>query len=231
MSQFPRRWGDRNEPGSDQGHPLGHCRAGGDRRAGGYTARPAGRQEIASSGGRERDRGPFLLTGSGRQALSPASNWRGSLRLVLRLYPLPRRLPDTLARLAKASRNVGTGDDAFAIVLVSVDPSATPPPRWRAMTTLFGTPVIALTGSTPAIEGIKKLFGVIRKRYRRPAAIIMSTIPPHLPHGRRGKFAATISPNEAIRRRWPSSSVWSASRRVCRLGWQILGLQNARHSR
>ncbi len=157
---------------------------------------PAG-QAITSSNSMADIGGPFLLTGSDGQPFS-------SERLAGRPYALffgftqcPDVCPTTLARLAKLRKQVGKGDESFAIVLVSVDPERDTPAEMARYAGLFGTPVIALTGSIPAVEGIKALFGVTAQKVPQPdgAYTVDHTATTFLMDAN-GKFAATISPNE-----------------------------------
>ncbi len=154
-------------------------------------------QEIASSNSMSEIGGPFLLTASDGQPFSSERLSGKPYALFFGFTHCPDVCPTTLARLAKLRKQVGKGDDAFAIVLVSVDPERDTPVEMARYAGLFGTPVIALTGSTPAIEGIKKLFGVFSEKVPQAGSdyTVDHTATTFLIDAE-GKFAATISPNE-----------------------------------
>ncbi|MES2902557.1 MAG: SCO family protein [Pseudomonadota bacterium] len=158
---------------------------------------PPASREIVSSQSMSEIGGPFLLTGSDGQPFSSERLAGKPYALFFGFTHCPDVCPTTLARLAKLRKQVGKGDDAFAIVLVSVDPERDTPAEMARYAGLFGTPVIALTGSTPAIEGIKALFGITAEKVPQPGAdyTVDHTATTFLMDAQ-GKFAATISPNE-----------------------------------
>ncbi len=152
---------------------------------------------IASRGSLMEIGGPFTLTGTDGSAFS-------SERLAGKPYALffgftycPDVCPTTLARLAKLRNALGKGNDIFAIVFVTVDPERDTPQAMARYAGLFGTPVIALTGSAAAIERAKTQFGVYSAKV--PAAggdySVDHTATIFL-IDREGKFSATISPGE-----------------------------------
>ena len=158
---------------------------------------PPADREISSSQSMAEIGGPFLLTGSDGEPFS-------SERLAGRPYALffgftncPDVCPTTLARLARLRKQIGKGDEAFAIVLVTVDPERDTPAAMARYAGLFGTPVIALTGSIPAIEGIKKLFGITSEKVSQTGGgySVDHTATTFLIDAM-GKFKATISPSE-----------------------------------
>lgn len=152
---------------------------------------------IASSGSLMEIGGPFTLTGTDGKPFS-------SERLAGKPYVLffgfthcPDVCPTTLARLARLRTALGKGNDSFAIVLVTVDPERDTPEAMARYAGLFGTPVIALTGTTAAIERVKNQFGAYSAKV--PAAgsdYSIDHTASVLLIDRAGKFAATISPGE-----------------------------------
>ena len=110
----------------------------------------------------------------------------------------PDVCPTTLARLTRLRTKLGRGDDSFAIVLVTVDPERDTPQALARYAGLFGTPVIALTGSSAAIDGVKKQYGVYSAKVPQESGDynVDHTASVFL-IDRTGKFAATISPGEA----------------------------------
>ncbi|MEO8141492.1 MAG: SCO family protein [Sphingomicrobium sp.] len=158
---------------------------------------PPSDQQIASSNSMNEIGGPFLLTGSDGKPFSSERLAGKPYALFFGFTHCPDVCPTTLARLAKLRKQIGKGDDAFAIVLVSVDPERDTPAEMARYAGLFGTPVIALTGSTPAIEGIKQQFGVFSEKVQQAEGdyTVDHTATTFLIDAE-GKFAATISPNE-----------------------------------
>jgi protein SCO1/2 len=141
--------------------------------------------------------GPFTLTDSKGLPFS-------SVKLVGKPYAIffgfthcPDVCPTTLARLARLRRQIGQGEDSFAIVFVTIDPERDGPQEVGRYTALFNTPVIGLTGSQAQIEQVKKQFGVFSAKVEQPAAdySVDHTAATFL-FGPDGKFVATIAPDE-----------------------------------
>lgn len=152
---------------------------------------------ITSSRSMDSIGGPFLLTGSDGKPFSSEQLAGRPYALFFGFTHCPDVCPTTLARLARLRKQLGKGDDAFAIVLVSVDPERDTPSAMARYAGLFGTPVIALTGSTAAIEGAKALFGVTSQKVMQPGAdySVDHTASVFLVDAS-GEFTATISPGE-----------------------------------
>lgn len=152
---------------------------------------------IASSGSLVEIGGPFTLTGSDGRAFSSERLAGKPYALFFGFTHCPDVCPTTLARLAKLRGALGKGDDSFAIVLVTVDPERDTPAEMARYAGLFGTPVIALTGSATAIDQVKKQFGVYSAKVPPSATdyTVDHTATVFL-IDRDGKFAATISPGE-----------------------------------
>ncbi len=152
---------------------------------------------IASSQSMSDVGGPFLLTGSDGRPFSSERLAGKPYALFFGFTHCPDVCPTTLARLARLRNQLGKGDEAFAIVLVTVDPERDTPAEMARYGGLFGTPVIALTGSTPAIEGVKTQFGVYSQKVPQSGAdyAVDHTATVFLVD-RAGAFSATISPSE-----------------------------------
>ncbi|HYC95912.1 MAG TPA: SCO family protein [Sphingomicrobium sp.] len=141
--------------------------------------------------------GPFTLTGTdGRPFASSRLNGKPAA-IFFGFTHCPDVCPTTLARLAKLRRQLGQGDDALAIVFVTVDPERDTPAELGNYLTLYDTPVVGLTGSPTQIEQIKKQFGVYSRKVEQPgggysvdhtASVILLD--------RSGQFVATLSPEE-----------------------------------
>lgn len=112
--------------------------------------------------------GPFTLTGSDGQPFSSASLAGKPYALFFGFTHCPDVCPTTLARLTKLRRELGRGEDAFAIVFVTVDPERDGPAEVGRYAALFATPVIGLTGSPAAIDRVKDQFGVFSQRTPLP---------------------------------------------------------------
>lgn len=154
-------------------------------------------QPIASSQSLTEIGGPFTLTGADGKPF-------GSAQLAGRPYALffgfthcPDVCPTTLARLARLRTQLGKGANAFAIVLVTVDPERDTPSEMGRYAGLFGTPVVALTGSQAAIDHVRGQFGVVARKVPEAAGgySVDHTATVFL-IDRGGKFEATISPGE-----------------------------------
>lgn len=141
--------------------------------------------------------GPFTLTGTdGEPFASSKLNGRPAA-VFFGFTHCPDVCPTTLARLTKLRKQLGKGDDAFSIVLISVDPERDTPADLREYVTLFDTPVIALTGTSAQIEQVKKQFGAYSRKVEQPggsynvehtAAVILLD--------RNGQFVATLAAEE-----------------------------------
>jgi protein SCO1/2 len=102
---------------------------------------------------------PFTLTGGDGQ---PWSSARLDGRPHVIFFGFTRCgdvCPTTLGRLAALRRQVG-GDKAFDILFVTIDPAHDGPREVGQYAKLFDTPIIGLTGSQPAIDAVKKSYGI-----------------------------------------------------------------------
>lgn len=152
---------------------------------------------ISSSGSLMEIGGPFTLTGADGRPFSSERLAGKPYALFFGFTHCPDVCPTTLARLARLRTALGKGDESIAIVLVTVDPERDTPAAMARYAQLFGTPVIALTGTTEAIEQVKNQFGVHSAKVPQPGAdyTVDHTATVFL-IDRNGKFAATISPSE-----------------------------------
>ena len=142
--------------------------------------------------------GPFTLVGSdGRPFSSSRLNGKPAA-IFFGFTHCPDVCPTTLARLVKLRRQAGKGDEALSIVFITVDPERDGPAEVGGYASLFGAPVIGLTGSPADIERVKKQFGVFSQKVDQPgggysvdhsAAVFLMD--------RNGKFVATLSPEES----------------------------------
>jgi protein SCO1/2 len=141
--------------------------------------------------------GPFTLTGSDGQPFSSSRLTGKPAAIFFGFTHCPDVCPTTLARLVKLRRQLGRGNDAMAIVFITVDPERDGPAEVGSYAGLFNAPVIGLTGNPAAIERVKKQFGVFSAKSPQPdggygvdhsAAVFLMD--------REGRFVATLSPEE-----------------------------------
>ena len=148
-------------------------------------------QQLATIGG------PFTLTGSdGKPFQSSRLNGKPAA-IFFGFTHCPDVCPTTLARLVKLRRQLGQGDAALSIVFVTVDPERDGPTEVSSYASLFGAPVVGLTGSVADIERVKKLFGVFSQKVDQPGDeySVDHTATVFL-MDRNGQFVATLSPDE-----------------------------------
>lgn len=147
--------------------------------------------EIASFGG------PFTLTGSDGQPFSSARLAGRPYAIFFGFTHCPDVCPTTLARLARLRNSLGKGNDAFAIVFVTVDPERDKPADMGRYAGLFGTPIIGLTGSVAEIERVKKSFGIFSKKVSQSGGgYNVDHTATVLLFDREGKFSSTIAIDE-----------------------------------
>ena len=115
--------------------------------------------------------GPFTLTDSKGLPFSSVKLAGKPFAIFFGFTHCPDVCPTTLARLARLRRQLGRGDDSFAIVFVTVDPERDGPQEVGRYTALFGTPVIGLTGTPtadrPGQKAVRDIFGESRAAGRR----------------------------------------------------------------
>ena len=142
--------------------------------------------------------GPFTLTGSDGRIFASSRLAGKPAAIFFGFTHCPDVCPTTLARLAKLRRQLGQGDDGFAIVFITVDPERDRPAEVGRYAAQFGTPVTGLTGSPADIERVKKQYGVYSEKAPQPGGdySVNHTASVFL-IGRDGKFVATIAPDEA----------------------------------
>lgn len=108
--------------------------------------------------------GPFELTGPDGATLSDKSLAGKPYAIFFGFTRCPDVCPTTLSRLALWRKKLGSNADKFNIVFVSVDPDRDKPADIGAYVELFGTPIIAATGTDVQLAQIRKGFGVYVKK-------------------------------------------------------------------
>lgn len=141
--------------------------------------------------------GPFTLVGSNGEPFQSSKLNGTPYALFFGFTHCPDVCPTTLARLAKLRANLGKGDDAFAIVFVTVDPERDGPTQVGAYADAFNTPIIGLTGSPAQIDKVKKDFGIYAEKVASgDGDYSVDHTATVLLFDRNGKFVATIAPDE-----------------------------------
>jgi protein SCO1/2 len=140
--------------------------------------------------------GPFTLTASNGKPFSSEALAGKPYAIYFGFTRCGDVCPTTLSRLVKLRREA-TSDQALTIVFVTIDQANDGPHEVGQYATLFGAPIIGLTGSQAQIDQVKKQFGI----YAQPV--------PHAAMGKQmehtatvllfdgaGQFAGTISPGD-----------------------------------
>ena len=108
--------------------------------------------------------GPFELTRSNGSALTDKMLAGRPYAIFFGFTRCPDVCPTTLSRLAVWRKQLGEAGEKFDIVFVSVDPERDKPADIGAYVELFGTPIIAATGTQAQLAQIRKGFGVYVKK-------------------------------------------------------------------
>jgi protein SCO1/2 len=159
--------------------------------------RPPPAAPTETSSGVAQIGGAFTLTGTDGKPFASTRLAGTPFVIFFGFTHCPDTCPTTLARLARLRAAIGKGDKAFAIVFVSVDPERDTPAEMARYATLFGTSIVALTGTPQAIAAIKKAYGIYSAKVAQGAGdyTIDHTATVFL-MDRAGKFVATITPDE-----------------------------------
>lgn len=141
--------------------------------------------------------GPFTLTRTDGKLFGSADLAGKPFAIFFGFTRCPDVCPTTLARMARLRKQLGSDGDKFNIVFVSVDPGHDKPEDIGNYLSLFGTPVVGLTGSEAELAPVKKQFGVFSAKMAQPggdytidhtAAIFLMDA--------KGKLSATIAYEE-----------------------------------
>ncbi|MGC1470357.1 MAG: SCO family protein [Sphingorhabdus sp.] len=108
--------------------------------------------------------GPFELTRSDGSVLTDKMLAGRPYAIFFGFTRCPDVCPTTLSRLALWRKQLGEDGGKFDIVFVSVDPERDKPAEIGAYVELFGTPIIAATGTEAQLAQIRKGFGVYVKK-------------------------------------------------------------------
>lgn len=140
--------------------------------------------------------GPFTLTSADGKPFSSASLAGKPHAIFFGFTHCPDVCPTTLARMVKLRQQLGKGDEALAIVFVTVDPERDGPEEVGRYADLFNTPITGLTGSPEQIEQVKKQFGIFSQKNGEGPDYGVDHTASVLLFDKQGKFVATIAPEE-----------------------------------
>jgi protein SCO1/2 len=140
--------------------------------------------------------GPFTLVGSDGKPFSSVALAGKPYAMFFGFTRCGDVCPTTLSRLVKLRREAAD-DAAMNIVFVTIDPERDGPKDVGQYATLFGAPIIGLTGSPAQIDQVKKQYGI----YARPEHMTghdyqMSHTSTVLLFGRDGRFGGTIAADD-----------------------------------
>jgi protein SCO1/2 len=140
--------------------------------------------------------GPFTLVGADSKPFSSAALAGKPYAIFFGFTRCGDVCPTTLARLVKLRRQAGD-DAALNIVFVTIDPANDGPQEVGQYATLFGAPIIGLTGSAAQIDQVKKQYGIYAEPVPHAAmGQEMAHTGTVLLFDRHDKFAATVAPDE-----------------------------------
>lgn len=104
--------------------------------------------------------GPFSLVDPQGRRVTDATLKGKPFALFFGFTHCPDVCPTTLQSMARLRRKLGADGDRFSIVFVSVDPARDTPKEIGHYLTMFGTPIIGLTGTPAELARIVKAYHV-----------------------------------------------------------------------
>ncbi len=147
--------------------------------------------------GRANLGGPFSLVGADGKPFSSAALAGKPYAIFFGFTRCGDVCPTTLSRLVKLRREAAD-DAAMNIVFVTIDPERDGPKDVGQYATMFGAPIIGLTGSRAQIDQVKKQFGIFAEPEQMGGHDYqMSHTSTVLLFGRDGRFSGTIAADEA----------------------------------
>lgn len=152
--------------------------------------------------------GPFTLTGADGKSFSSQQLAGRPYAIFFGFTRCGDVCPTTLSRLVKLRREAA-GESALDILFVTIDPTNDGPEEVGQYATLFGAPIIGLTGSPAEIEQVKKQYGIhaqpvphaaMGQQFEHTGTVLL--------FDRTGRFASTVTSDE------PDSSALDKMRRL-----------------
>jgi protein SCO1/2 len=141
--------------------------------------------------------GPFTLVDGNGRAFSSQALAGKPYAIYFGFTRCGDTCPTTLQRLVKL-RRAAASDGAMRILFITIDPRNDGPKEVGQYATLFGAPIVGLTGSARQIDQVKKQYGIhaepvphaaMGKEIEHTAAVLL--------FGRDGRFAGTISADDS----------------------------------
>ena len=140
--------------------------------------------------------GPFTLVGADGKPFSSSRLNGRPYAIFFGFTHCPDVCPTTLARIVRLRSQIGS-PDTFDIVFVSVDPERDGPQEVGRYAGLFGSPIVALTGSPQQIDQVKKQFGIFSEKVADvDGGYTVDHTATVLLFDKSGKFDSTIAPEE-----------------------------------
>ena len=140
--------------------------------------------------------GPFTLVGADGEPFSSQRLEGKPYAIFFGFTRCGDVCPTTLARLVKLRREAAS-DAALAIVFVTIDPENDGPKEVGQYASLFGAPIIGLTGSPAQIDQVKKQYGIYAEPVPHAAmGQEMTHTGTVLLFDRNGKLASTIASDD-----------------------------------
>jgi protein SCO1 len=140
--------------------------------------------------------GPFILVGADGKPFSSAALAGKPYAIFFGFTRCGDVCPTTLSRLVKLRREAAN-DAAMNIVFVTIDPKRDGPRDVGQYATLFGAPIIGLTGTGAQIDAVKKQYGIFAEPEQMAGHDYqMSHTSTALLFGRDGRFGGTIAADE-----------------------------------
>ena len=112
--------------------------------------------------------GPFTLTAPDGSTVTEKTLAGKPYTIFFGFTRCPDVCPTSLARMARLRKQLAADGMKFNIVFVSVDPGHDKPVDLGNYVTLFGTPILGLTGTDAQLEQIKKGYGVYSAKVPQP---------------------------------------------------------------
>jgi protein SCO1 len=140
--------------------------------------------------------GPFTVVGADGKPFASSSLAGKPYMIFFGFTNCGDVCPTTLSRLVKLRREAAD-DAAMNIVFVTIDPKRDGPREVGQYATLFGAPIIGLTGSEAQIDAVKKQYGIFAEpEHMGGHDYQMSHTSTVLLFGRDGRFGGTIAADE-----------------------------------
>jgi len=140
--------------------------------------------------------GPFTLVGADGKPFSSQALAGKPYAIYFGFTRCGDVCPTTLSRLVKLRREAGN-DQSLRILFVTIDPMHDGPKEVGQYASLFGAPIIGLTGSQAQIDNVKKEYGIYAEPVANaPMGKEMEHTATVLLFDQSGQFAGAISPDE-----------------------------------